>query len=322
MHKPRPGLHIPPVFPVPLRPAPFLLVWGTLAAFPVTLPAQSRDLHRAILARIERDSGATVGVALFDPVSGLRIEHQDALRFHAASTMKVAVLIELGRRIDGGELRWTDSVPVTNRFASIVDGSPYQLDSESDSDSTVFRAIGTHWSLRRLATRMIVRSSNLATNLLVERLDPRRITATIRALGADSMVVLRGVEDGKAYERGLNNTTTARDLARLLLAIGEARAASPATSHELLAILEAQELNDGIPAGLPAGTRVAHKTGEITATWHDAALVFPPDGRPYVLVVLTRGIPTRERGVALHADLGRLVHREVIRRRANPGPGD
>ena len=182
--------------------------------------------------------------------------------------------------------------------------------------ATVYAAIGSRWSIRQLATRMIVRSSNLATNLLVERLGAPRITATIRQLGADSMLVLRGVEDGKAYEHGLNNTTTARDLATLLLALAEGRAARPATCEQLLRMLEAQEFNDGIPAGLPAGTRVAHKTGEITATWHDAALIYPAGGKPYALVVLTRNVRERERGVALQADLARLLHAAVVAARA------
>lgn len=279
------------------------------------MPAQSNDLQQAIRDRIAQDAGAQVAVVARDPVSGFQFDLEPDLRFHAASTMKIAVLIELGRRIDAGELSWTDSLPIRNRFASIVDGSPYELDPASDSDSTVYAAIGSRWTLRRLATRMIVRSSNLATNLLVERLDPRRITATIRRLGADSMVVLRGVEDGLAYERGLNNTTTARDLATLLLALAQGRAATASTARELLGILEDQEFNDGIPAGLPPGTRVAHKTGEITATWHDAALVYPDGGPPYALVILTRGIPRRERGVAMQADLARLLAGAIADRR-------
>ncbi|HEV8150974.1 MAG TPA: serine hydrolase [Gemmatimonadales bacterium] len=270
------------------------------------------SLVAAIRERIARDSGAVVAVVLRDPGSGLRIELNPDQRFHAASTMKIAVLIELGRRIDAGELSWDDSLQIRNQFASIVDGSPYTLDPASDGDSTVYAAMGTRWTLRRLATRMIVRSSNLATNLLVERLGAPRISATIRRLGVDSMVVLRGVEDGKAYEKGLNNTTTARDLASLLVALAEGRAAKPMTCAELLRILEAQEFNDGIPAGLPTGTRVAHKTGEITATWHDAALVYPSVGGPYALVVLTRGIRERERGVALQADLARIAHAAVL----------
>jgi beta-lactamase class A len=273
-------------------------------------------LQAAARSRIAREPGAVVAVALADPVSGLTLSLAPALRFHAASTMKLGVLLELARRIDAAELGWNDSLPVRNQFASIVDGSPYQLDAGSDGDSTVYAAIGRRWTLRQLATRMIVRSSNLATNLLVELLGPERITATIRRLGADSMVVLRGVEDQKAYDRGLNNTTTAGDLATLLAAIAAGRAVRPETGAELLGILEAQEFNDGIPAGLPPGTRVAHKTGEITATWHDAALVYPPDGKPYALVILTRSIAERPRAMALQADLARLLHAAVLRARS------
>lgn len=300
---------------MPCRPVYALVLLGAILAARTPLRAQDRALQSAVATRIAEEPGATVAVFLRDPGSGLRFERDADLRFHAASTMKIAVLIELGRRIDAGEIHWDDSLAVKNQFASIVDGSPYRLDPESDSDSTVYAAVGSRWSIRQLATRMIVRSSNLATNLLVERLGAPRITATIRKLGADSMVVLRGVEDGKAYDQGLNNTTTARDLATLLLAIADGRAARPATCRALLDILEAQEFNDGIPAGLPPGTRVAHKTGEITATWHDAALIYPARGKPFALVVLTRGIPDRARGVGLHADLARLVFDEVMKRR-------
>ena len=288
----------------------------TLILVAAAPPADSSGaLQRAMQDRIARDSGAVVAVALHDPVSGLRLALNPALRFHAASTMKLGVLLELGRRIDAGELGWDDSLAVRNQFASIVDGSPYTLDAGSDGDSTVYGAIGGRRPLRWLATRMIVRSSNLATNLLVERLDPTRITATIRGLGADSMVVLRGVEDGKAFEKGLNNTTTAQDLATLLEALAQGHAVAAGTRGALLAMLEAQEFNDGIPAGLPPGTRVAHKTGEITATWHDAALVYPGDGAPYTLVILTRAIRERARGVALQADLARLAHAAVLQAR-------
>ena len=289
-----------------------MLIFGLLALGLAGTPDTSLALQAAARERIARDSGAVVGVFLRDPVSGLALELNSRLRFHAASTMKLGVLLELGRRIDAKTLAWTDSVPIKNSFASIVDSSRYTLDPTSDSDSTVYAAVGTAWTVRQLATRMIVRSSNLATNLLVERLGAERITATIRSLGADSMVVLRGVEDGKAYAKGLNNTTTARDLGLLLLAIAEGRAVSAPTGRELLAILEAQEFNDGIPAGLPAGRRVAHKTGEISATWHDAALVYPPDGKPYTLVVLTRNVAERARGIRLQADLARIADAAVL----------
>jgi beta-lactamase class A len=284
-------------------------------------PGPADSLRAAILERIVRDSGATVAVFLSDPASGFLVAVNPDLRFHAASTMKLPVLLELGRRIDAGEMRWTDSIPVKNSFASIVDGSPFSLDRSGDGDTTVYGFIGRRLPLRQLAHRMIVRSSNLATNLLIEQLDAARVTALIRRLGADSMLVLRGVEDAKAYAQRLNNTTTARDLGTLLLALAGGRALRTGTTAELLAILEAQEYNDGIPAGLPPGTRVAHKTGWITATWHDAALVYPAgDARPYALVILSRGIPEEAGGMALQADLARMAHAAIQEARARmPG---
>jgi beta-lactamase class A len=166
--------------------------------------------------------------------------------------------------------------------------------------------------VRELMRRMIDRSSNLATNALIELVGATRVTATAAALGAPGMRVLRGVEDGKAYEAGLSNTTTARALASLMRAIETGRAGDSASTAAMRAILLGQQFNDEIPAGLPPGTPVAHKTGSITAVRHDAAIVYPPGRAPYVLVILTRGIPDPETASALMADISRLVWGEAM----------
>jgi beta-lactamase class A len=228
------------------------------------------------------------------------------VRMHAASTMKVPVLVQLFLDHETGRLSLDDSLEVTTSFRSIVDGSPYELDRTSDSDSSLYAHAGEARPLRELARLMIVRSSNLATNLLIDLVDARRVTATMRSLGADSIEVLRGVEDIPAFEAGLNNTTTARDLGILFVALGTGRIASEASRREILGILEQQEFRDKIPAGLPAGVRVANKTGWITGISHDAALVFPPARAPYVLVVLTRGAEA-EAAERLIAGVSRLV---------------
>ncbi len=270
-------------------------------------------LAEAFQARIARDT-AEVSVAYYDPVRRDSVLVDGLRRYHAASTMKVPVLIELSRRIDRGELRWDTPFLVTNRFESIVDGSPYQLDLADDSDSTLYARTGTTVTVAELARLMIVRSSNLATNLLIALLDPARVEATSRMLGADSIRVLRGVEDQKAYDRGLNNTTTAKDLAMLLLAVAEGRSAGPASSDSMVKMLLAQEFNDAIPAGLPAGVPVAHKTGWITGLLHDAAIVYPPGRGPFVLVVLTRGLADPAEAARLSADLATIAYRWATRR--------
>lgn len=288
-----------------------LVALGWVAPVTAQEPAVLEGLLRA---RIAQDS-ATVGVVYRDPAGRQEVAINPRLRFHAASTMKVPVLIELARQVDRGEHRWDEPVAVRNEFRSIVDASPYHLDAGDDSDSTLYQLEGQTVPLSRLARLMITRSSNLATNLIIARVGPTRVNATAHALGADSIAVLRGVEDQKAFDRGLNNTTTARDLAILLEAIAGGRAASPASSDTIRALLLAQEFNDGIPAGLPPGTRVAHKTGEITAIAHDAAIVYPEGRGPWVLVVLTRGYPERKDAARLQADLSGIVYRWALRKR-------
>jgi beta-lactamase class A len=130
----------------------------------------------------------------------------------------------------------------------------------------------------------------------------------MRRLGAVRMQVLRGVEDGKAFDRGLNNTTTARDLAVVLRAIENGVAAPAAATLEMREILLAQEFNERIPAGLPPGVKVAHKTGEITSHSHDAGVIYPPGRAPYVLVVLTRGIRDDKVSSKLIADLSAMIY--------------
>lgn len=266
------------------------------------------SLEAALRARIAEVPGAAVGLIYVDPARGDTVAINADTAFHAASTMKVPVLVELFRRHDAGTLAVDDSLVLRNEFRSVLDGSPYRLPPDSDSDSSLYARVGTPVSLRELARLMIVRSSNLATNVLIDTLGAASVQRTTEALGAPGMRVLRGVEDLKAFEAGLSNTTTARALAMLLLALQEGRAASPASTRAMLEILEAQEFNEQIPAGLPPGTRVAHKTGSITAIMHDAAIVYPEDRDPYVLVVLTGNIPESEVAKRLTADLARLVH--------------
>lgn len=197
---------------------------------------------------------------------------------------------------------------MVNQFASIVDGSPYSLDMGSDSDSTLYHRIGQRVRVDSLLRLMITRSSNFATNTLITLVGADAVTRSMRSLGAQRIQVLRGVEDGKAFEKGMNNTTTARDLAIILRAIEEGKAGSPAATHEMLAILLAQEFNEKIPAGLPVGTRVAHKAGEITAVSDDAAIIYPTGRKPYVLVVLTRGIVDGTKSSKLIADISAIMY--------------
>jgi len=272
-------------------------------------PARSADATAAIAARVSQTDGAIVRVAAWRlDGRGARIVINGDSLVHAASTMKVPVLIELAHEADRGTLDLDAPVTLVNRFRSIVDSSTYVLNRADDSDDSVYARIGTPVPIRWLAARMITHSSNLATNMLLTVVKADTVTALTRRLGATRMLVRRGVEDGPAFRAGLNNVTTARDLAMLMAAIGTDRAATPASCAWMRDLLFAQAWNDAIPAGLPARTRIAHKTGNITAVEHDAALVYPERGPAYVLVVLTSGVASQEQTKTLIADVVRIVH--------------
>src|SRR5436189_3307338 len=276
----------------------------------VLLQAQAlpASLRARIEARIAQAPARGVGVYYRDLTSSDSLTVGALTRFHAASTMKIPVMIQLFRDRDAGLLSLDDSMTITNTFRSIVDSSPYQLDVTDDSDSSLYKRLGQRASIRELIELMETVSSNLATNLLITKVDAKRANATAHALGADSILVLRGVEDGKAYRAGLNNTTTARDLGMLLAAIATGKAAAPASCREMLETLGRQHFNEGIPAGLPAGTTVYHKTGWVgQVVYHDAALVEAPHGGKYVLVVTTGGIQKDDDAHALVRDISKLI---------------
>ena len=271
----------------------------------VTQPPSTATLESAVRALVT-SSGAEVAVA-FRTLDG----HEELLLdpdkpFHAASTMKVPVMIELFHQAADGRLRLDDPLPIRNEFSSIVDGSPYKLSDGDDSDKELYAAVGRTLTLRQLCEAMITVSSNFATNLLIDKLGVERVRQTVSRLDADGMQVLRGVEDQKAFDKGLNNSTTARGLLVLLERIGRGEAVGKAEDAEMVAILARQKFNEAIPAGLPAGTRVAHKTGNITRIHHDAAIVYAP--RPYVLVVLVRGIQDRKQSAELIARVSKTIY--------------
>ncbi|HMH80448.1 MAG TPA: serine hydrolase, partial [Candidatus Acidoferrum sp.] len=219
------------------------------------------------------------------------------------------VMMELFHQVQEGKVKLTGTLLVKNEFHSIVDGSPYALNASDDSEGELYKAEGQKRTLRELCEVMITVSSNLATNLLIEKLGVENIRSEVLSLGADGMNVKRGVEDGKAFEKGLNNTTSARGLGILLQAIAQGKAVDAASSNAMVAILERQKFNEGIPAGLPKGIPVAHKTGEITKIHHDAAIVFAK--RPFILVILVRGLAEKTESAALMAEVSKSLYEAI-----------
>ncbi|MFD1139944.1 serine hydrolase [Larkinella insperata] len=283
-----------------------LLFFISLSVFGQSRPSLPQ-LRRQIEQELSKQPG-TFAVAFRDLQTGQELLIREHENFHAASTMKTPVMIEVYKQAAQGRLSLSDSVLIKNEFRSIVDGSPYSLKASDDSDTLIYTRVGTKRPLSALVYDMIIVSSNLATNLVIDLVDARKVTQTMRDFGAKDIQVRRGVEDKKAFEQGLNNTTTAYDLLVIFEKMATGKAVSPEASADMIRILLDQRFNSVIPAQLPKDVKVAHKTGSIAGVHHDSGIVMLPDGRKYVLVLLGKDLKDDAAAVRNMATVSRLIY--------------
>jgi beta-lactamase class A len=255
-------------------------------------------------------------VAFKDLQTGETMLWNEHEMFHAASTMKTPVMIEVYKQVAAHKFSLTDSVLIKNEFKSIVDGSSYILNPADDSQQDLYKLIGTKLPLSELVYQMIIMSSNLATNIIMELVDGRKVTETMRTLGAKDILVLRGVEDGKAFAQGLNNTTTAYDLMLIFEKMVQGRIVSKTASEAMIKILLDQTHNTLIPALLPKEVKVAHKTGTITGVHHDSGIVFLPGGRKYVLVILSMGLEDDAAATTAMAKISEMIYAYFVQNKS------
>ncbi len=268
------------------------------------------SLKLNITEQLKKQKG-TFAVAFKNLVSGKELLINEQEIFHAASTMKTPVMIEVFKQANEGKFSLQDSLVIKNEFKSIVDSSIYQLDSANDSETKIYRHLGEKRTLYSLMYEMIIASSNLSTNLIIDRIGAKNVTQTMRKIGATKIHILRGVEDEKAYDKRLNNTTTAYDLMLIFTRIARGKAVSKMASQEMIKILSDQEHNEIIPAMLPMKVKVAHKTGSITGVRHDSGIVFLPDGKKYVLVLLSKNLEDESAAVNAMATVSKMIYDSV-----------
>lgn len=287
-----------------------LIVFSTLM-----INAQSIDsLKKEIQVKLNEVNGAfaVAFVDLQNPDNKIFINENEI--FHAASTMKTAVMIEVFKQSNEGKFKLDDSITVFNEFTSIVDGSKYSLSIDNDSGKDLFNFIGQKKTIYQLVFDMITISSNLATNILIEIVKADSIKKTLSELKIEGVNVLRGVEDILAFRQGLNNTVTAKGLSDLFFKLAKGQIISEEQSNAMLEILFHQKHKDVIPAMLPIGLKIAHKTGMIEGIIHDSGIIYLNDGRKYVLVFLSKKLNDVEKGRICGAEISKMIYDFMISR--------
>ncbi len=277
----------------------------------------AQNAHQLLLQKIQTEFDSTKGDFALAFIS---LSENDSLfinekeNFHAASTMKTPVMIEVFKQAAEGKFHLDDSIIVKNEFKSIVDGSHYSMDIADDGGEQLYEFIGKKRTIRQLVYSMITVSSNLATNILIDLVGAKNVMATMKKIGANDIQVLRGVEDIKAFDKGLNNTTTAYDLMLIFKKIAEGKIVSQKACGEMVDILLDQKFNQKIPALLPPEVKVAHKTGSITGVDHDSGIVYLPNGQKYILVILAKNLEDQSRGVETEAKISKIIYDYVMKK--------
>lgn len=267
-------------------------------------------LQNQINSKLAEQPG-NFAIAFKDLTTGetLRINEQEY--FHAASTMKTPVMIEVYKQAAAGAFSLNDSFVLKNEFKSIVDSSIFNLNGDDDSEKELYHHLGEKRTLYNLVYDMIIKSSNLATNTVIELVNAKNVTKTMRQLGAKHIQVLRGVEDSKAFAKGFNNVTTAYDLMVIYEKMAKGEIVDSASSQAMIKILLNQQFNEIIPARLPKEVQVAHKTGNISHVQHDSGIVFLPNGRKYVLVLLSKNLQKEDQAIKAMADVSEMIYKYV-----------
>lgn len=285
---------------------------------PSSVSPQLDAVRQRLQDAVAKSGAQAIGVAVHDSASGAELHYESDRWFHAASTIKVAILLAVFGEIHRGRLAPQSRLHVRNRFLSAYDGSPFRVLADRDADAEVHGAIGKTMRISELALHMIATSSNLATNLLLDLIGLESVQRTVERFGLTGLDVRRGVEDEKAFEHGIVNRVTANGLVSLLRLIAEERAYTPELSRQMLDILHQQEFRKGIPARLPREVRVAHKTGDISTVAHDAGVVYAPAAKPYVIAILTEWAPDAG---GRSATIAAISHDIYVQLRGRPDEG-
>ena len=267
-------------------------------------------LEKKIISKFNDETG-NFALAFKNLDDGKEILINENEIFHAASTMKTPVMIEFYKQLHQGKLSLEDTLQIKNEFKSIVDGTMYKLSEFDDSDKNTYNKLGQYYSINNLIYEMITISSNFATNILIDYIGANNVTKSMKEIGALNIDILRGVEDIKAFELGLNNTTSAKDLLIIYEKLAKGKIINNESSAIMIDILKDQKYDDIIPKYLPKDIEIANKTGMITGVHHDSGIVFLKGGKKYVIIILSKNMSDMESGTEMMARISELIYKTL-----------
>jgi beta-lactamase class A len=250
-------------------------------------------MRAAIRALATRFPGAGAFEVL-DLSSGLVAGYNANASMPAASTIKVAIMVEVFKKLEAGAFALNDRVALR------------ASDRDDGSGDLSFAPSGSTYTISDLLARMIDVSDNTAANMLIRKVGRQNINRTMYALGLRHTYLADYIRTDEWSVRD-DLRSSPSDMVRLLRLMAERRLVDAWASNQMIGILEDDRINSLLPAALPGKIAIAHKTGSFFDTLNDVGIVYAA-GAPYVIAVMTTALPSEGVGASFIHALSRLAY--------------
>ncbi len=230
-----------------------------------------------IAARLD----GVMGVAILDLTDGRTLLRNAERVFPAASSIKIAILLELYRQDEQAR----SGAKGKAKLDDIYTFDPKDLIGDSQIMAGLTPGV-TRVTNRDLAQFMVAVSDNAATNVLIDRVGMQNVNATMRSLGLMKTMLRRKMMDIAAARRGDENVATPQEMARLLELIYKGKALNKELTDQLIKQLKTLKKDSFLSYELPAGVELADKSGILDGVRNDSGIVFAQN-RPFAISVMT-----------------------------------
>lgn len=218
--------------------------------------------------------------------------------FPSASTIKLLIISALMKEINNGLIGIEDEITLLNKYKCGGDGILKELNE------------GNSFTIREIATLMIILSDNTATNILIDLLGMDKINAMAKELNLKNTQLRRKMMDSEAVKMGKENITTAKDMCHILELIYKGKVVSEECSGTILDILKRQQVGGRINLYLPEDIVIAHKTGDLDKLEHDVGIIYHPYS-DYIICVLTKNVETNKEGREIIGKISLEVYNNI-----------
>ena len=229
---------------------------------------------------VERFEGV-MGVAIVDLTDGRTIFKNEDRVFPTASSIKIAILLELYRQ----EQEARGGAQGKAKLDDVYTFDPKDLVEDSQIMAGLTAGV-TRVTNRDLAQFMIAVSDNAATNVLIDRVGKDNVNATLRGLGLTKTMLRRKMMDIAAAKRGDENVSTPQEMARLLETIYKGKALSTELTAGFIKQLKTLKKDSYLSYELPPGVEIADKPGSLDGVRTDSGIIFAKN-RPFAISVMT-----------------------------------